>query len=140
MKKISVSILTTLLICAIVLPVPAFAGVQASDQISSYAMAALPASNSRIAIQFSITGTGQMSVIGAQNITIFKKVGSYWESAGSFTQNNTGMTRTNAFNYGNTLYFSGVSGTNYRVDVTVFAQDSSGASDSRSQSFPVTTT
>ena len=48
------------------------------------------------------------------------------------------MTRSNAFNYGNTIYYEGESRTEYKIFVEVFAEDSSGASDSRSQVIYVT--
>lgn len=127
-----------LLICSIPQPLSAYAAINASDQISAYGMTALPASGSRIAIQFTITGAYKMAVIGAKAISIYEHHGTYWTYAGGFTQDDDGMTRTNAYNYGNTIYFDGVSGTEYRVYVTLFAEDSAGASDSRSETFYVT--
>ena len=146
MKKTRVFIVSLLLICSISLTIPASAAAatdlpspRASDQISAYGMSAMAASNSRIAVQFNITASYQMAVIGAKTISIYEHHGTYWTYAGGYSQNDAGMTRTNAFHYGNTIYFNGESGTEYRVYVTVYAEDSSGASDSRSTAFYVTT-
>ncbi|NLV86411.1 MAG: hypothetical protein GX025_04260 [Clostridiales bacterium] len=141
MKKKSFLAIVLVIICSFSMVLPAFATSYvpfASDQISSYSISATAASGGKIAIDFSVTGAGKMSVIGAKSIAIYEKIGSRWEFAKSFSQGDSGMTKANAYIYGNTIYYNGVSGREYRVDVTVFAQDSTGASDSRSKSFAVT--
>jgi len=140
MKKKSVFIIALLLMFSIALPFPAYAATNASDQISAYFMDVVPASGSRISINFSITASYKMAIIGAKAISIYEKSGSSWVYVKSFTQDDDGMTRTNAYNYGNTIYYNGESGTEYRVYVAVFAEDSTGASDSRSEVFYVTAT
>lgn len=137
-KKSLISIIAILLICSISLPFPAYAATNASAQISSYSMSATPVSGGQIAIEFSITGAYQMAVIGAKTISIYEYHSTYWSYVDGYTQYDDGMTRTNAFNYGNSIYFDGESGTEYRIYVQVFAEDSSGASDSRSETFYVT--
>ena len=52
----------------------------------------------------------------------------------SYDQYDSGMSRTNATSYANIIYFNGDIGTEYRFEVTVFAQDSSG-SDTESETF-----
>lgn len=138
MKKRSIFLAILLLVCSFSMTVPAYAATNASDQISSYFMDVVPTSNSQIAIEFSITASYKMAVIGAQAITIYEKSGSSWTYVKSFSQNDDGMTRTNAYNYGNTIYYNGKSGTEYKVYVAVFAKDSAGASDSRAEIFYVT--
>ena len=138
MMKKRIFIVTLLLICSLSFAFPASAAIQASDQIIAYEINVLPASESRIAIEFSVTGAGRMAVIGAKSITIYEKNGLYWSYADGCTQDDEGMTRTNALKHSNTIYFDGESGKEYRIHVTVFAEDSSGESDSRSESFYVT--
>ena len=48
------------------------------------------------------------------------------------------MVNTNSPKYGNTVYFQGVSGEQYQIIVTIFAEDENGDSDSRSKTFTVT--
>lgn len=139
MKKINIFIITFLFISTIFLTIPSYASTNASDQISAYGMEVIPVSGNKIAIQFTITASYKMATIGAKSIIIYEKSGSSWLYSGGFTQDDEGMTRTNAFNYGNTIYYDAESETEYRVHVTLFAEDSSGASDSRSKTFYITT-
>lgn len=138
MKKNKILAFVFLLMFTFSLTVPAYAAVKESHQISSYSIDALPASNSRIAVEFSVVANYQMTKIGAESIVIYENEGTYWQYVKTFTQSDSGMTRNNAFNYGNTVYYSGTPGKEYRVSVTIFAEDSSGGSDSRSESFYVT--
>ncbi|MDR1156816.1 MAG: hypothetical protein LBK75_00700 [Oscillospiraceae bacterium] len=136
MKRASVLAMVCLLALSLTISVYAIADV--SDQISGYAMSVTPTSGSRLAIQFSVTASYQMAVIGGKTIAVYEKSGSSWTYVGGFAQSSTGMTRTNAFNYGNTIYYNGQSGKEYKVSVEVFAEDSTGASDARTQVFYVT--
>lgn len=136
-KRIRIFVVALLLICSLSSTVPAYAATSASDQISTYFMDAGAMSGGQIAIEFSITGVYRMAVIGAKSIMIYEKNGLYWSYADGCTQDDEGMTRTNALNHNNTIYFDGESGKEYQIHVTVFAEDSSGESDSRSESFYV---
>ena len=48
------------------------------------------------------------------------------------------MSKKNATSYANTIYFDGETGTRYRVEVSVFAEDAGGDSDSRSTTVTLT--
>ena len=104
MKLKKFLVITLLLICSFSLTIPAYAATNASDQISAYSISAIPVSNSRIAIEFSVTGAYLMSKLGAKNIAIYNYSGQSWNYVGGYTQNDSGMTRSNAFVYGNTIY------------------------------------
>lgn len=93
--------------------------------------------NGRFAVSFSIRGTGVMTRIGAKSIVISQKEGSHWSQVVSYDQYDSGMSKANSFSYANTIYFDGDIGSEYRFEVTVFAQDSSG-SDTESESFILT--
>lgn len=131
----------SIFIIAIYLMVPVFAydtePSRASKQIMSYSMDVKSTGNGRIAIIFSVDGTGKMKHIGAERITVYQQVNGIWVYANSIDQNGSGMSANNTYYYGNTIYYNGISGEEYRVEVTIFAEDASG-SDSRTQTFYVT--
>lgn len=103
----------------------------ASDQLAAYEVDAVDVGNGKIAIEFSVEGTGVMKSIGAEKIRVFEDYGSdNWILVGSFGKNSPGMTASNKHAYGNTKYFDGKEGAYYKVEVTVFATDAQGT-DSR---------
>lgn len=51
----------------------------------------------------------------------------------SLNKDDSGMSKKNATSYANTIYFDGETGTRYRVEVSAFAEDAGGDSDSRSK-------
>lgn len=126
---------------AMALSLPAFAysdsTYRASEQLTSYSMNVMPVENGRIAISFSVDGTGKMTRIGAESIVVYQQVGNTWVYANSLDQYDDGMSTTNSYYFGNTIYFNGIPGEYYRVELTIFAKDSSG-SDSRMRTFYVT--
>lgn len=138
MKKVKCCI-TLLLVCALFAANSVSAFARASEQIDSYYMDVTPAGNGEIAIMFSVTGTGMMNRIGAENIYIFER-GLYnvWELAENFDTDDPDMSERNSPSYGNTIYFQGVPGEEYQIIVKVFAEDKNGDSDSRSKTFYVT--
>lgn len=56
----------------------------------------------------------------------------------SLNKDDSGMSKKNATSYANTIYFDGETGTRYRVEVSVFAEDAGGDSDSRSKTVTLT--
>ena len=78
-----------------------------------------------------------MTQIGAERIVIYYRVGGSWVVADSLDKDDTGMSTGNAYYYGNTIYYNGVSGTDYQIEITIFAEDSSGY-DSRTKICDVT--
>ena len=123
----------------LMVPVSAYSNIvyRASEQLTSYSINVKPIGGGRLAISFSVDGTGKMTRIGAKRIVVHQKVGGTWALANSLDQDDAGMISNNSYYHGNTIYYNGISGEEYRVEVTIFAEDASG-SDSRTQTFYVT--
>lgn len=137
MKKIK-SCITLIIVCTLFMANTTFASARASEQISFYMMDVTSTGNGRIAIMFSITGTNFMDRIGAQSIYVLERKAYGWDIAESWDADDPGMIEENAAKHGNTIYFNGESGKEYRIVVTVFAEDEYGESDSRSKTFNIT--
>jgi hypothetical protein len=104
----------------------------ASDQLGAYDSNVAATGNGKLAIQFSVEGTGIMKKIGSSEIIIYEKYGKDgWMIVGAFTEKDKGMTTSGQNSYGTTMYFSGTSGKEYKVSVTIFATDYDGVTDSR---------
>lgn len=137
MKKSRIASLFCAVFCIISLAIPAFAvEMRASDQISAYDIGVTTSSGS-IDVEFSVMGTGMMDKLGCQSIYVYRKDGTSWVYAGGRTESSTGMSKTNKAGHSNTISLSGTAGTQYRVEVTIFAENSAGR-DTRSQTFYVT--
>ena len=76
-----------------------------------------------------------MDRIGCESIYIYDR--SSGDLVESFDENDTGMSRSNTAKYANMITADCKVGTSYRVEVTIFAEDSAGR-DTRSQTFYVT--
>lgn len=126
-QKSRIRIASVLLLMLYILSISAHAATRASDQIFGYEAEAVACGNGKIAIGFSIEGTGFMNSIGAEKIYIYEPNG---RLAGFFLKSDEGMTASNKVSHGATMYFSGTPGVEYKVVVTVFAEDDRG-SDSR---------
>ena len=137
MKKAKV-FSSIVLVCALFMAISPFALARASSQIDIYSMDATATGNGKIAIMFSVSGAGFMNRLGAESIYIYESGASGWEVADSFDVDDPGMTATNTIKYGNTKYFYGKAGTEYKIVVTIFAEDKNGDSDFRSKTFYVT--
>lgn len=126
-KKLSIRIISMFLILTSLLSIAAYATTKASDQICGYEAEAVACGGGKIAIGFSIEGTGFMNSIGAEKIYIYEPNG---RLVGFFLKADEGMTASNKVSHGATMYFDGTSGVRYEIVVTVFAEDDRG-SDSR---------
>lgn len=73
--------------------------------------------------------------IGVEKIKIYENGTTLVES---LNKDDSGMSKKNATSYANTIYFDGETGTRYRVEVSVFAEDAGGDSDSRSKTVTLT--
>lgn len=112
--------------------VPASAlDMRASEQIYYHSIDA-STSGGQIVTRFSVMGNVTMDKLGCQSIKIYEKSGSSWISVASFDEDDTGMSRTNAVQHSNSIQWDCKSGVEYRVDVTVFAENSAGR-DTRSK-------
>lgn len=134
MKKFRRAFLLAL-ISVFCLTAAAQAATNASSQIAIHFMDAGSISEGEIIIDFSITGAGFMKKIGAERIDIYDLNSSGTNPVKTFLEDDTGMSAYDTYKFGNSIYYPGVSGHTYRVDVTVFAEDYNGDSDSRSKTF-----
>ena len=135
MKKSKIRIISFLVALACMMSVSAYASdiaPYASDQIGAYDGDAIAVGNGPLAIEFSIEGTGKMSSLGAQRIRVYEDYYSDgWALVKTFKQTDEGMATSGKVSYGNTIYYDGISGMKYKIEITVFATDSKGVTDSR---------
>ena len=110
------------------------AAARASDQIVDYKMEVIPTSG-KLGISFYVSGTGMMNELGCESIYVYE-VGNVLPEK-SWDEDDAGMTRKNGGAYSNTIYFDSEKGVEYKVVVTIFAEDDDGR-DSRSKTFYVT--
>ena len=137
MKKLK-SCVSMVIICTLFMAMSPFAAARASSQIDIYTMDATAIGGGKIAIMFSVTGTNIMKRLGAESIYVYERDVVGWKIADSFDADDPGMSKYNATKYGNTVYFNGESGKEYKIIVTIFAEDKNGESDSRSKTFSIT--
>lgn len=107
---------------------------RASDQIGSYDIDVAPFSD-EIEVYFSVFGAGMMNKIGCESIYVYE-VGDL-TPVESFDEYDAGMSRRNGSSHTNSIYFDSEKGVEYKVVVTIFAEDDDGR-DSRSKTFYVT--
>lgn len=137
-KRLSVIFLLGLLLCNLfVIPAAAAADMRASEQIYRYNSNAAAIGNGEIAVNFSITAKSKMDEIGAETIRIYAQSGRQWILVKSYYSDDDGMSSADTNYFSNTIYYSGIAGTYYKIDVTVFAENSAG-SDSRTDTRYVT--
>ena len=135
MKKKLIT-LTCAAICLMVMTISAFAiEMRASEQIISYGMNAV-ASGDTIEVAFSVMGINTTSKLGCESIYIYEKSGTRWSLVETFTEDDSGMSRTNTYSHRNTIYCTGDANAEYRVIVTIFAENDTGR-DTRTQTFYV---
>lgn len=132
-KKSRIISLLLLITCMLTITVNAQGIVPyASDQIDAYDGDAIACGNGRLAIEFSIEGTGIMKSIGSSKIAIYEKYGEDgWMIEKVFTEKTEGMTVSGRNSYSKTMYYDGTAGTQYKVVITVFATDYDNVKDSR---------
>lgn len=132
MKKIKCCV-SMVLVCVLFVAISSTAAARASAQIDYYSIDATTVSDGRLAIKFSVTGANIMKRLGAESIYIYERTGYGWQLIDSFDKDDSGMTGTNAIRYSNVVYYDGEAGRDYRVVVTIFAEDKYGESDSRTK-------
>ena len=67
-----------------------------------------------------------MTCLGAESLIVREKVGNVWKIVLTYDRDDSGMTSSNAFMHNGVLYYPGTSGTQYMVEATLFAENSSG--------------
>lgn len=105
--------------------------VRASALIVSHSCSASAGTDGEMDVTFSITGKKIMSTIGAKSIYFYVKNGNTWKFDKLYTQYYIGMSAENKLTHGNTITYQGKAGTEYKIVVTLFVEDSEGATDSR---------
>ncbi len=93
-----------------------------SAQISGYRITVTPLDDGQIKVKCEVSGTGVMTELGTDHITIYEAQGTGWLIADDYS----GDSNTNAITYSSSYYFSGVPGTRYKIIAGVFATDSAG--------------
>lgn len=137
MKK-APKILNIFIILSLMCSISVFASeARASLYISSYYMNALPAGNGKLGVEFSMQGTRHANTVGAESIIIYRADGYSWIKVVEFNRYDSGMIDTGCIYYGNTKYYQGIPGEEYKVTVTLFAENDTGY-DSRTQNFILT--
>lgn len=120
--------------CLAMFAIPVFA--RASSQITAYEIDVVPGANC-IWIDVSVTGNGVMDEIGCESIEVYEQSGSKWTLCESLDENDSGMTKSKTVKYINSIECNGEKGVEYKVVVTVFADDGS-ERDTRTRTFYVT--
>ena len=139
-KKTLLTLVLTCIMVISLLTVPAMASstMRASSLIVRHSCTAAATGDGEISVDFSITGKAVMSRIGAQSIYYYVQNGNSWILEGSYNQYTSGMSKTSAQKYANTIYYQGTPDVKYKVIVTLFVKDSSGTTDTRDYTFYVT--
>lgn len=137
MKKNRFIALVLLLVSVMALMMPVFATeTRASDQISLYVMDVYNGDGT-LDIDFYIAGKGIMDKVGCESIYLYKKVNGEWLYVTRRLEHYDGMSDTNSAAHGNTIYMNCTDGVEYKVVVTLFAENSAGR-DTRTDVFYVT--
>lgn len=130
-KKWSVHILPMLLCVVMLCSIPAYAmEARASSRIAYSAASLSKKSNGDFIIYFSVQGVGKMDVIGASSVEIQRNTIFGWVTEYTFTTSNTpAIQAENKFQHNATLTYPPLfTGTDYRVVVMLYVEDTLGAS------------
>ena len=123
MKK--ARIVSIVLIIALVISTSAFAtNTRASDQLIKYSANANIDEGS-INVTVYVLGAIDATKAGCEELKIYKKVGSSWIRYVSLDEDDADMS-VNSRDYLHTHQFDAVDGVEYKVDVTIFAENNDG--------------
>lgn len=124
MKKILAILLTAILATSML---TICAGARASDQIDSGWAVAQASSDGSILVEFQVTGTGLMSKLGANLVTLYEKKDNDWLAIETLTSSDyPELFTSNSRSYNSVVTFDGVRGRQYYAKVSVFASDENG--------------
>ena len=126
-----VSFVLALVLTTLLATVAVATEVRARALIISHSCSASAGTDGEMDVTFSITGKKIMSTIGAKSIYFYVKNGNAWKFDKLYTQYYIGMSAENKLTHGNTITYQGKAGTEYKIVVTLFVEDSEGATDSR---------
>ncbi|MDR2360099.1 MAG: hypothetical protein LBD85_02310 [Oscillospiraceae bacterium] len=127
MKKRGFMLIAALLIAAIMTGATAFAGVQASSELSDYTVEMFADGNGVVAVEFYVAAVGIADEVGVSKIVFQRQNGSSWTNVATYTRSNHSdfVGYNCSFHTGEASY-TGQAGQQYRAIVTVFATKSSG--------------
>lgn len=135
-KKITALLLAALLVVSVV-PVAgadnSLISTHASDYLSGCAITTTAEGNRRIAVDYTVYGTDEMTQLGATKVEI-QRYDDY-EEDWVFYKNLAGSSTPNDVSHSATVYFYGSVGTEYRAVIHAYAKNSQG-SDSRAYDGP----
>lgn len=124
------------IICLTVTAISAFAAEsRASEQISLYSID-VTKSGGTIEVEFSVTSYKRLNKIGCERIAVYEKSGTKWLYVESLSEDDPDMSRVNTFTCDRTIYIDCDADAEYKVIVTIFAEDDNGR-DTRTRTFYV---
>jgi len=103
---------------------------RASDRFNSYTANLYVVSNGDLDINFSVTASSTMDILGASRIVVERDNGYRWVTECTLTANNIpAMQTSNATQYSASIPYEPIDpNAHYRAVVTFYAKDSSGSS------------
>lgn len=124
-------------ICMMSLVTSAFAAeARSSAQIGTYEMSVISGAG-KLATEFVVTGNGAMNKLGCQSIYVYRKTDSGWTYVTHLLEDDEGMSKTDSGYHSNVIYIDCTAGVEYKVVVTIFAENDAGR-DARTNRFFVT--
>lgn len=118
-------ILSICLVACMLLTLPIFASeVRASEQLNSYDVDVNRVSG-EIKVTVTVSGKVGVTKAGCQTIRVYEKVGSFWIMREELRENDPDMF-VNSRIYVDTHTFDAKDSSEYRVDVTIFAENANG--------------
>lgn len=129
-------ILAICLVVCMLISLPIFASTtRASEQLNSYGIDPYRPSNDQINVTVHVSGTVGVTKAGCEIIRIYEKVGSFWVVRDYLREDDPNM-YVNSRIYLHTHTFDANDNAEYRVDVTIFAENAAGR-DTRSFTYYV---
>lgn len=98
------------------------AAVQDSDYLGSYTMGMLAQGDGLMCISYTVCGVGIMDKVGAVEIVVEEKIGSYWFEYQVFDGEEDGLYSYGTITKSGDLYFYGIPGTTYRATIIPYAE------------------
>lgn len=124
-------------ICMMSLVTSAFAAeARSSAQIAAYQMNVISGAGT-LATEFAVTGNRAMNKLGCQSIYVYSKTDTGWSYVTHMLEDDDGMSKTNSSFNRNTIYIGCTAGVQYKVVVTIFAENDAGR-DARTEVFYLT--
>lgn len=110
--------------------------VDDSAQIEGEVMDALVKKDGELSVIYHVSGKGEVRALGAEEISIWRKVGENWIEAVRYDETNPALSKTGEMTYGGEVVYQGRPGGVYRVEMTVFVENQAGR-DTRSVVIPI---